>query len=62
MVYITHIRLTGGEGFKQITQVRWEQPSYSRSGEYTRACTGSAEIGLLGLKSTVLARSMMRVE
>ena len=36
MVYITHIRLSGGRGVQHITHVRWEQPSYGRSGTYAR--------------------------
>ncbi len=37
MVYITHIRLSGGRGVQHITHVRWEQPSTSKSGTATRA-------------------------
>lgn len=36
MVYITHIRLSGGTGVQHISHVYWEQPSHGRSGTYTR--------------------------
>lgn len=36
MVYITHIRLSGGTGVQHITHVKWTQPSHGKSGTATR--------------------------
>ncbi len=37
MLYITHIRLDGGDKAQHITHVFWEQPSKDRSNESLRA-------------------------
>jgi len=37
MLYITHIRLEGGDEPQHITHVQWEQPSKDRSNASTRA-------------------------
>jgi hypothetical protein len=37
MLYITHIRLSGGREVQHITHVRWEQPSKDRSNACVRA-------------------------
>ncbi len=37
MVYITHIRIMGGDGVEHITRVRWEQPSHGTARECSLA-------------------------
>jgi len=37
MVYITHVRTTGGDRIEHITRVRWEQPSHGTTRECSRA-------------------------
>ena len=37
MVYITHIRLSGGNGVQHITHVKWTHPVHGLSGTETRA-------------------------
>ena len=37
MVYVTHIRLTGGSSLQHITHVRWQESFTGRSNTLTRA-------------------------